>query len=186
MRIRGAVSAEATLQSVAERLRNTGGTLHLLGLCSDGGVHSHVDHVCGLLEWAEGGEGRAAPLAQLLRFRGLDLKNSKQTLRSARVLGKAGIALGGRDLDHWILDHLLPNDPDLILRSQKDLVFSFPSQTKGTGQLRRPHFRKSITMTDISYWLMKSEPFCRDERIKRDHIHAHRFRDASDVGANFA
>ncbi len=28
--------------------------------------------------------------------------------------------------------------------------------------------------------------FCRDERIKRDHIHAHRFRDASDVGANFA
>ena len=134
----------------------------------------------------EGGEGRAAPLAQLLRFRGLDLKNSKQTLRSARVLGKAGIALGGRDLDHWILDHLLPNDPDLILRSQKDLVFSFPSQTKGTGQLRRPHFRKSITMTDISYWLMKSEPFCRDERIKRDHIHAHRFRDASDVGANFA
>ena len=32
----------------------------------------------------EGGEGRAAPLAQLLRFRGRDLKNSKQTLRSAR------------------------------------------------------------------------------------------------------
>ena len=43
----------SALQSVAERLRSTGGTLHLLGLCSDGGVHSHVDHVCGLLEWAE-------------------------------------------------------------------------------------------------------------------------------------
>jgi 2,3-bisphosphoglycerate-independent phosphoglycerate mutase len=42
----------SALQSVAERLRSTGGTLHLLGLCSDGGVHSHVDHVCGLLEWA--------------------------------------------------------------------------------------------------------------------------------------
>ena len=70
----------------------------------------------------EGGEGRAAPLAQLLRFRGRDLKNSKQTLRSARVLGKAGIALGGRDLDHWILDHLLPNDPDLIQRSLTSLL----------------------------------------------------------------
>ncbi len=44
------------LQSLAERLRRTGGTLHLLGLCSDGGVHSHVDHLCGLLEWA-GSEG---------------------------------------------------------------------------------------------------------------------------------
>ena len=40
------------LQSLAERLRSTGGTLHLLGLCSDGGVHSHVNHLCGLLEWA--------------------------------------------------------------------------------------------------------------------------------------
>ena len=70
----------------------------------------------------EGGDGRAAPLAQLLRFRGRDLKNSKQTLRSARVLGKAGIALGGRDLDHWILDHLLPNDPDLIQRSLTSLL----------------------------------------------------------------
>ena len=70
----------------------------------------------------EGGEGRAAPLAQLLRFRGQDLKNSKQTLRAARVLGKAGIALGGRDLDHWILDHLLPNDPNLIIDSQTSLL----------------------------------------------------------------
>ena len=46
------LGSTSALQSVAERLRSTGGTLHLLGLCSDGGVHSHVDHVCGLLEWA--------------------------------------------------------------------------------------------------------------------------------------
>jgi 2,3-bisphosphoglycerate-independent phosphoglycerate mutase len=46
------LGSTSALQSIAERLRGTGGTLHLLGLCSDGGVHSHVDHVCGLLEWA--------------------------------------------------------------------------------------------------------------------------------------
>jgi len=57
----------------------------------------------------EGGEGRAAPLAQLLRFRGKDLKDSRQTLRQAKVLGKAGINLGGRDFDRWILDALHPN-----------------------------------------------------------------------------
>ena len=54
----------------------------------------------------EGGEGRAAPLAQLLRFGGRSLNNSRQALRCAKVLGKAGITLGGRDLDRWIVDHL--------------------------------------------------------------------------------
>nr|YP_002048878.1 phosphoglyceromutase [Paulinella chromatophora]ACB42668.1 phosphoglyceromutase [Paulinella chromatophora] len=37
---------------LAEKLRKSGKTLHILGLCSDGGVHSHVDHICGLLYWA--------------------------------------------------------------------------------------------------------------------------------------
>jgi 2,3-bisphosphoglycerate-independent phosphoglycerate mutase len=44
--------AVPALTSLAERLRESGRTLHLLGLCSDGGVHSHVDHLCGLLRWA--------------------------------------------------------------------------------------------------------------------------------------
>ncbi|QNJ06908.1 chaperone protein DnaK [Synechococcus sp. MEDNS5] len=56
----------------------------------------------------EGGEGRAAPLAQLLRFQSRNLTKSRQALRQARVLGKTGIALGGRDLDRWILDALQP------------------------------------------------------------------------------
>lgn len=57
----------------------------------------------------EGGEGRAAPIAQLLRFRGQNLTNSHQALRQAKVLGKAGINLGGRDIDRWILDDLEPD-----------------------------------------------------------------------------
>ena len=40
------------LKKLAERVKASGGTLHLLGLCSDGGVHSHVDHLCGLIRWA--------------------------------------------------------------------------------------------------------------------------------------
>ena len=40
------------LHNLAERLKTSGGTLHLLGLCSDGGVHSHIDHLRGLLIWA--------------------------------------------------------------------------------------------------------------------------------------
>ncbi len=56
----------------------------------------------------EGGEGRAAPIAQLLRFGGRDLEASRQSLRTARVLGKAGLALGGRAIDHWIAAELCP------------------------------------------------------------------------------
>jgi hypothetical protein len=57
----------------------------------------------------QGGEGRAAPVAQLLRFAGRDLSGSAQRLRTARVLGKAGVNLGGRDLDRWIATALCPD-----------------------------------------------------------------------------
>ncbi|WP_254938747.1 2,3-bisphosphoglycerate-independent phosphoglycerate mutase [Cyanobium sp. Morenito 9A2] len=48
----GAINHNPALNALAERLRANGGTLHLLGLCSDGGVHSHIDHLGGLLRWA--------------------------------------------------------------------------------------------------------------------------------------
>ena len=59
----------------------------------------------------QGGEGRAAPIAQLLRFAGRDLERSGQALRTAQVVGKAGLAVGGRDIDRWIADALMPGTP---------------------------------------------------------------------------
>ena len=58
-----------------------------------------------------GGQGRAAPIAQLLRLGGRNLDNSRQALRLAKVLGKAGLALGGRDIDRWIAAALCPGQP---------------------------------------------------------------------------
>jgi molecular chaperone DnaK (HSP70) len=55
----------------------------------------------------QGGQGRAAPIAQLLRFAGRNLEQSRQSLRCAEVLGKAGLPLGGRDIDRWIAAELL-------------------------------------------------------------------------------
>jgi len=40
------------LNDIADSLKKTNSTLHLTGLCSDGGVHSHIDHLLGLLQWA--------------------------------------------------------------------------------------------------------------------------------------
>ncbi len=57
----------------------------------------------------EGGEGKAEPIAQLLRFDGKDLEGkSNQAFRCAKVLGKAGQRIGGRDIDKWIANYLCP------------------------------------------------------------------------------
>jgi 2,3-bisphosphoglycerate-independent phosphoglycerate mutase len=48
----GTMAANPALNALADRLLRSGGSLHLIGLCSDGGVHSHVEHLGGLLHWA--------------------------------------------------------------------------------------------------------------------------------------
>ena len=45
---RGEIDSAPALQGLIERLRRTGGTCHLLGLVSPGGVHSHQDHAAAL------------------------------------------------------------------------------------------------------------------------------------------
>ena len=40
------------LNELAGSLKKNNSTLHIMGLCSDGGVHSHIDHLVGLIKWA--------------------------------------------------------------------------------------------------------------------------------------
>ncbi|MDC2974733.1 2,3-bisphosphoglycerate-independent phosphoglycerate mutase [Prochlorococcus sp. AH-736-K09] len=40
------------LNRISDSLKKNNSTLHITGLCSDGGVHSHIDHLFGLLKWA--------------------------------------------------------------------------------------------------------------------------------------
>ena len=72
----------------------------------------------------EGGEGQASPIAQLVRFDGNNLEGkSTQVLRTAKVLGKSGLRLGGKDIDRWIFHHLLPEEKptNSILRKAEEL-----------------------------------------------------------------
>ena len=72
----------------------------------------------------EGGEGKAEPIAQLMRFGGEDLEGkSKQILRCAKVLGKSGLRLGGRDLDRWIVNSLYPEESlnEILLNTAEKL-----------------------------------------------------------------
>ena len=44
------------LKEIANSLNKNNSTLHITGLCSDGGVHSHIDHLLGLIKWASENE----------------------------------------------------------------------------------------------------------------------------------
>ncbi|MBA2521432.1 MAG: phosphoglycerate mutase (2,3-diphosphoglycerate-independent), partial [Chloroflexia bacterium] len=48
----GSFFRNETFHAAINHVRATGGTLHLLGLVSDGGVHSHIDHLIALLRFA--------------------------------------------------------------------------------------------------------------------------------------
>src|SRR5215210_1722914 len=49
----GELAANPALNRAIERAVENGGTLHLLGLVSDGGVHSHIQHLNALLRLAK-------------------------------------------------------------------------------------------------------------------------------------
>ena len=49
----GAFFSNATLISAVRSMKETGGALHLMGLVSPGGVHSHIDHLFALIELAK-------------------------------------------------------------------------------------------------------------------------------------
>ncbi|MFW6264149.1 MAG: 2,3-bisphosphoglycerate-independent phosphoglycerate mutase [Cyanobacteriota bacterium] len=49
----GSIHQNPALEKVCHEVRTSGGKLHLIGLCSEGGVHSHLDHLLGLLDVAK-------------------------------------------------------------------------------------------------------------------------------------
>ncbi|PSF31981.1 2,3-bisphosphoglycerate-independent phosphoglycerate mutase [Aphanothece hegewaldii CCALA 016] len=49
----GSIFNNTALVKMSESVRARGGKLHLIGLCSEGGVHSHLDHLLGLLDFAK-------------------------------------------------------------------------------------------------------------------------------------
>ena len=49
----GTLKENPALLQICQEVQNRGSKLHLVGLCSDGGVHSHLDHLLGLLDFAK-------------------------------------------------------------------------------------------------------------------------------------
>jgi 2,3-bisphosphoglycerate-independent phosphoglycerate mutase len=49
----GSLLRNPSLVKVCQQVQESGKKLHLIGLCSDGGVHSHIDHLIGLVDMAK-------------------------------------------------------------------------------------------------------------------------------------
>ena len=52
----GTLKENKALLQVCQEVKHRGSKLHLVGLCSEGGVHSHLDHLLGLLDVAKSQE----------------------------------------------------------------------------------------------------------------------------------
>ena len=97
------------LNEIAYNLKKNNSTLHITGLCSDGGVHSHIDHLLGLIEWASKiglkkvaihiiTDGRDTPAKSASRY----LKQIEECIKKFKTGEIASIC--GR---YWIMDRNL-------------------------------------------------------------------------------
>ena len=97
------------LSKLAKSLKEKNGTLHITGLCSDGGVHSHIDHLLGLIKWASEVElkkvaihiitdGRDTPAKSASKY----LNQIEECIKKFKVGEIASIC--GR---YWIMDRNL-------------------------------------------------------------------------------
>jgi len=71
----------------------------------------------------EGGEGKSSPIAELLKFKGNDVSSiSKQKIKCAEIISKAGSKIGGKDIDQWIIDYFIPENKYAINLSKAEEI----------------------------------------------------------------
>nr|WP_320132485.1 2,3-bisphosphoglycerate-independent phosphoglycerate mutase [uncultured Holophaga sp.] len=72
---KGSFRENPAMGYLMRNLRTTGGRLHLMGLVSDGGVHSHQSHLAALAQWAQA-EGVATTIHAYLDGRDTEQKSA--------------------------------------------------------------------------------------------------------------
>ena len=128
------------LKEMADSLKKNNSTLHITGLCSDGGVHSHIDHLLGLIKWASDNklkkvaihiitDGRDTPAKSALKY----LNQIESCIKKYNVGEIASIC--GR---YWIMDRNLLWD-----RTEKAYVNLTDKDIKITNISPQDYIQKS-------------------------------------------
>ena len=97
------------LKEMADSLKKNNSTLHITGLCSDGGVHSHIDHLVGLIKWASENELKKVAIHIITDGRDTPAKSAAKYLKQIdsciKKFNTGEIAsICGR---YWIMDRNL-------------------------------------------------------------------------------
>ncbi len=102
----GSMAENAVLRQAVQHAQANGSTLHLLGLVSDGGVHSHLDHLAALLELAA-----AEGLAEVVVHAFTDGRDTapdggaEYVRRVQRAIDAAGVGVIGSVVGrYWAMD----------------------------------------------------------------------------------
>ena len=103
---KGLLNQISALQKIEKALKKSNGTLHIMGLCSDGGVHSHINHLCGLLNWAAAKNLKKVSLHAFTDGRDTPAKSAPKYLE---IIEKAFKAYGVGELGslcgrYWAMD----------------------------------------------------------------------------------
>ncbi|MDQ6994601.1 MAG: 2,3-bisphosphoglycerate-independent phosphoglycerate mutase, partial [Mariprofundaceae bacterium] len=90
----GSFYSSSVLNEVIERVKN-GSTLHLLGLLSDGNIHSHIDHFIALAEYAFEQGVQRLRLHALLDGRDVGIQSAQDYVQQIEAVFAKIIAQGG-------------------------------------------------------------------------------------------
>ncbi len=97
------------LKEMADSLKRNNSTLHITGLCSDGGVHSHIDHLLGLIKWASENGIKKVAIHVITDGRDTPAKNASKYLNQIETcikkfkVGEIATICGR----YWIMDRNL-------------------------------------------------------------------------------
>ena len=97
------------LKKISNSVKKNNSTLHITGLCSDGGVHSHIDHLYGLIKWASEESIKKVAIHVITDGRDTPAKSALNYLNNIEeCINKFGIgeiaSICGR---YWIMDRNL-------------------------------------------------------------------------------
>jgi len=100
----GALETNAAIQGAIDAVKRRGTKLHLMGLVSDGGVHSHVDHLVALLELCHA-SGIGAQLHAFLDGRDTPPTSGLGTVEQlVPVLERTGACVATVSGRYWAMD----------------------------------------------------------------------------------
>ena len=119
----GSFFQNVVLTAAMQHARRRSGTLHLMGLVSDGGVHSHLRHLAGLLEMSRRLEVPRVRLHVFTDGRDTSPKSARKFLSALAVpLSKAGARIASVSGRYYAMDR--DKRWDRVARAYAALVFS--------------------------------------------------------------